>query len=398
MADIFSDNNSIFSNLKTLTQKNGQHRLLSNGISSLNFDGSIPKTSKLTHVFDIKPGDTVFLDDPYNTTNQVFITDTETRTITVDGNDVDYYFLYYLSEDNVNETFTYNSSYSYVENGITYYGYSEDDQLDVFSDDPDDITIGENGWAITNNGNAVFSNVFVRGRIEATDGIFDGILDAGIDDSGNPLVSIGKDIFAQEEFMPRDISDGEIVSGVEAHGLYINPYTFLLSYNKTKTIYVNKIIASNSSDETITTYSATLKYSTLSFTPTIIVGMPIDLSGFDYGSLNGFKIVKSKDDINKTFTVDVGSDVVSSTSGSSNVGLAENGGFDDTLTIDSITLNTTNTTVQKSNLDVYFLNASDTSSYNTDSYVMFGDFLSEPYLTLLSGNGFPDKSTASVTV
>lgn len=367
MADIFGDNSVVFTNLKTIIQKDGGHKLLSNGISSLNFDGSIPKVSTTKYVSNINPGDTLFLNDPYRSMNQVLITDVEKKTIS----NVDYFFLYYLSSEDINEPFTYMSTFNHVDNGITYYGYNEDDQFDVLCDDVDNVLLGNNGWSITNNGNAVFSNVFVRGRLEATDGIFDGTMTAGLDDNGKALVVIGKDIFDGQQFDPRGTVDSEIISGVEAHGLYIDPYTFLLSYNKTRSLAISSVVAANGTDVNTTNYFATITYSTASFTPSIAVGDVLYLNGMPYESLNGLKTVTAIGA--GTFQVAATSDIGSSGT-TALAGFAENGGFEDQLSLTSMVSSTTTTTITKSNLTVNFTLAASSDNFSIDDYVQFSSF------------------------
>jgi hypothetical protein len=447
MADIFGENSTVFTNLKTIIEKDGGHKLLSNGISSLNFDGSVPKITSTKQVANIKAGDTLFLNDPYRSVNQVLITQVEKKTFssptvsiastgslvtittstpsnlavgdtvivsgvspsgyntsgstvtavsntspftvqyantttgaqTVSGtvsNPENYFFLYYLSSENINEPFTYQSTFSHVDNGITYYGYNEQDSFDILSDDIENVLLGNDGWSITNNGNAVFSNVFVRGRIEATDGIFDGTLTAGFDENGTALVTIGKDIFNENEFFTgKETADGvlipDITSGIEANGLYINSHTFLLSYNKTQNLAISNIVAVNGTSVNTTNYFATITYSTASFTPSIAVGDVLYLNGMPYESLNGLKTVTGIG--SGTFTVSAKDDIGSSGT-TALAGFAENGGFEDQLSLTSMVSSTTTTTTLKSNLTINFTDTASSNNFSVNDYVQFSTF------------------------
>jgi hypothetical protein len=57
--------------------------------------------------------------------------------------------------------------------------FTDGTELQIKKDDWANKSIGSSGWTITTEGNSVFSNVAVRGTIEATDGYFDGFLVIG---------------------------------------------------------------------------------------------------------------------------------------------------------------------------------------------------------------------------
>ena len=391
MADIFSESSLDISNLKTIVRDTDENLLLSTAISSLNFDGAIPKKAKLKYVSEILAGDTIFAGDPFVSSTQFFITSVEKATV----DDENYYFIYYLSKENIRTPFTYDYTYSDELNGVTRYGYGEGSDFYVLSDDIENISIGNNGWSITNNGNAVFSNVFVRGKVEATSGIFDGIITAGKDKSGLPLVRIGKNLFNGSEFAPRGVADSEITKNIEASGLYINPYTYLLSYTKDSYLYVNRIVAENYTDLSTNNYYATLTYNTDFFVPgpMFLNGSSIFLNGFDDNSINGLKIIYDLNTTNKTFKIKLSAP----TTTLSVSAYAENSAFEDKLLITNIESGNNITSSQQSKIKLYFDN---TSLFNVDDYISLTLFSNEPYQTLLSDKTFKiiEKTSTYISI
>jgi microcystin-dependent protein len=151
----------------------GSSKLLST-ISSANFNGAIPD---------------LIVQYPDATTDDLIpgrfflITDT--------------YYLITRVDENIDPTTTDTISYNvwYTSGGVERYKtilagvkiFTDGTELQIRKDDWTNKSIGSSGWTITTEGNSVFSNVAVRGTIEATDGYFDGHLYIGDpDDPDSP--------------------------------------------------------------------------------------------------------------------------------------------------------------------------------------------------------------------
>jgi hypothetical protein len=101
----------------------------------------------------------------------------------------DTYYLITRIDENIDPTTTDTVSYNvwYIDAGVERSKtilsglklFTDGTELQVRRDDWDAKSLGSSGWTITTEGNSVFSNVAVRGRIEATEGYFDGRLFVG---------------------------------------------------------------------------------------------------------------------------------------------------------------------------------------------------------------------------
>jgi hypothetical protein len=111
--------------------------------------------------------------------------------------------------------------------------YDASDQVEVYFEDWENKVLGSTGWTITQAGNAIFSNVAVRGRIEATEGFLEnlditgtlnmdtgGVINIGTDPGtpGNAGIIINESgIFAydddENETISIDAATGGIVIG-----------------------------------------------------------------------------------------------------------------------------------------------------------------------------------------
>lgn len=265
MAEIFSTINPL-SNLTGLAKPDGSFKLYSEQLSSINFDGVATKKQTKTKVSDLKPGQTVMVSDASYSSTSAFITKIESRDGFINDDPeqpVKKYYLYHVSEFSMEQPFTYNATY-----GDSYNANAE---LYVVRDDVENFVIGNDGWALTNNGNAIFSNVFARGRIEATSGRIDGSLDIGTNQIGQPLVQIGTDLFNGQAFE----------SVTEKHsGILLDVNNYLLSYPAIVPIEVTSVVATNSSIPGYL-YSATFTLPLQSGeVNTLQVGDFIKLSGF----------------------------------------------------------------------------------------------------------------------
>lgn len=268
MAELNQSKN--FNPLKTILDSSGNNVLLSNGISSLNFDGLIPKSSSLKVVSDIKVGDVVSNAEFSQAGKSYFITRILSQDLMTSNITTTLYFLYYLSDTDGEKQLTYSSDYLDSYEGTEYYGgYDSLKQLYVFSDDIDNVNLGTNGWFISNAGNAVFSNGFFRGRIEATEGIFSGKVFAG---DGNASVAIGKDLFDGGEFRDSDTfvtatPSGiiSVPSGTETHGLLMDNNNYFFTFSGQTPTNITSIVVSDTT-KTDYEYYATFNYTTPSFT------------------------------------------------------------------------------------------------------------------------------------
>jgi hypothetical protein len=168
-------------------QEDSSIQLLSDQLSSMNFDGSITRVYAQKTVESLKAGDAIHFSSSQNDeVVPVLVADVQTK----DSEDELYsedevYFIYYLDRNGNEETYTVGATTSdggYLGNELVYTSY----------EDPTTVDPGTSGWTITKYGNAIFSNVFTRGTIEATSGKIDGVLTIGADE--NTAIQLGKGI------------------------------------------------------------------------------------------------------------------------------------------------------------------------------------------------------------
>ena len=101
----------------------------------------------------------------------------------------DTYYLITRIDENIDPTTTDTISYNvwYTAGGMERYKtilsgvkiFTDGTELQIRKDDWSNKTLGSFGWTITTEGNSIFSNVAIRGTIQATDGYFDGFLVIG---------------------------------------------------------------------------------------------------------------------------------------------------------------------------------------------------------------------------
>lgn len=241
-----------FNNLKTITNSQGNNVLISNGISSLNFDGNISKIASLKKVSDIKIGDVVSPASFAKSNESFLITKIISETYTISSVETIVYFLYYLSDNDGEKRLIYGSQYTNPTDAW-YNSYNGLQQLYTVSDDIDNVDVGTNGWFISNAGNAVFSNGFFRGRIEATDGIFSGKVTAG---DSLSQVSIGKDLFNSQEFRDTDTpSVISVPSLTKTHGLMIDNNNYFFTFSGETSTNITRLDISDSTDTTYEYYA-----------------------------------------------------------------------------------------------------------------------------------------------
>ena len=272
----FSTNEQTFTPIRAFADTSNNYKIFADKLTSFNFDGYIEKTLLQKQAFEIVEGDNISISDPFYGVEQYLVTriDRETQE---DGS-VRHY-IYVFSQENIETPFTINATLN--EDDGRYY---HTDSFFVYSvsDDEDKIKLGTSGWALTREGNAIFSNVFVRGKIEATSGKIDGLLHIGEDLGGLPIVTVGKDIFNGYEFES---------NSSEHNGLFINTNNYLLAYAKETEIDITRVDVENSTT-TQEEYYVELTLGVHSLRASDL----IDVNGFDediYPGFNGVKVISS---------------------------------------------------------------------------------------------------------
>lgn len=350
MAEIFSYIKPL-SNLTGIAKPDGSFKLFPEQLSSLNFDGVATKKQIKTKVSDLKSGQTVLVSDASYNSSSAFITKIEPRAgfINDDANQpTTKYYIYYLSEFSMEQPFTYNATYGD--------SYSADTELYVLRDDVDNFVLGNDGWTLTNNGNAIFSNIFARGTIEATSGKIDGNLEVGTNPLGGSLVTIGSDLFEGKTF--------ESIS--EKHsGILLDANNYLLSYPAITQLPVTSIVATNSSVSG-SLYSATFTIPLGSGeVNTLQVGDFIKLSGFTHANTTALNTTHQVSAVTETtFTIPVSYNINLTSPVTINVSVTSFA-LIKTYNLTSMALSSTSDTVDTSTVKIY-LSDSDYFIVNTD--------------------------------
>lgn len=150
--------NSTLVSLDAILDDDGAVRLLNKELSSYNFDGVIPTTASTILVNELQVGMSFLpigeTEGALRTVVKVEFDDPEmTDTPSTD------YIISYLSPSGDIQSVTYDGSQN----------------IEVYFEDWEDKVLGTKGWLITQEGNAIFSNVAVRGRIEATEGFLENL-------------------------------------------------------------------------------------------------------------------------------------------------------------------------------------------------------------------------------
>jgi hypothetical protein len=184
----------------------GNFSILSEGISSINFNGSFGKTIVTKKVKDLKVGDIITSSDVgvRQTLPLMIVSFVHNASV----QNTTKFYVYYLNQ-------TSGANIPYVTGATTnindvYFTGEEDITVEI--EDPVIFDMGENGWAISKYGNALFSNVKMRGEIEATAGEISGILEIG------PSMQLGTDEFLQSD-------------PTRYYGLSINENNYFFTYS-----------------------------------------------------------------------------------------------------------------------------------------------------------------------
>lgn len=251
------------SNLTGIANTDGSFKLYSEQLSSINFDGFAAKRQVKVKVSELRVGQTLMVSEATYNAESVFITKINIVNELVAGVPTDKYFIYYLSDFSMEQAYNYNATYGD--------SFSKDAEVYVRKDDIDNFVLGNDGWTLTNNGNAIFSNIFARGTIEATSGKIDGTLTVGKTKLGTPLLTIGTDLFNGLSF------EGESSSH---NGFIFDTNNYLLSYETSQTIDITSVVVENTTQPS--------KLITATFTLPLISGETNTLQVGDTVKLSGF--------------------------------------------------------------------------------------------------------------
>ena len=283
-------------NIKAIDSGTGADKLLSNSITSFNFDGSLSVNIEHREIKDIPVGSVIFLQSPGTSSNPVpykiskinkdpetllynvfYFTDSKlyevftersplmsisanivsgVATITVpstvgmfagvslekvDGDGVfgaDYPIIQSIdSLTQITLTTNHNTSgyvlFNVREDRGKYIGTEKfHAQVQVLNTN----SLGEEGWALTSQGEAIFSNIYARGHIEAASGVITGILEVGTNNSENAYMLIGSDLFDEEPF--ENIAK-------QHNGIYINDENYLLTYPQSNDKTITSVVITN---------------------------------------------------------------------------------------------------------------------------------------------------------
>ena len=168
MYNVSSNSSSSFLktiNLTVLKNNNSRVSLLQNQITSMNFDGDIPRNLQYIAASSVKNGN-YFISSASTQPDQSLPLNPKliySINKTVASLDPLSYNLFFYQMLDSGEILQINQS-----------AISQDSYIWVYKDDWTSITPGSNGWALTTDGNAIFSNVFVRGNINADTGTIGG--------------------------------------------------------------------------------------------------------------------------------------------------------------------------------------------------------------------------------
>ena len=166
MADNYfgsDDTNMSIENVKGYIDDTGLLRIKTPSISSYNFDGVIPSAISIITASALQPGMKVSFTGSADANIYYNILSVLNEDDFVTGSALSSTYIEYLDDNSELQSVTYGASSS----------------LPVLYEDWDEKYLGTRGWYISNEGNAIFSNVAVRGRVEATEGSIEGNLELG---------------------------------------------------------------------------------------------------------------------------------------------------------------------------------------------------------------------------
>lgn len=173
--------NTSVQNLISIVDDSGTTKFANDQVSSFNFDGVIPRYTESIPVSDITVGMKFIPDDVDGVLYQII----EIITDDPDFVDVPSNFYTIVYKDSNNET-----------QEITLEGT---DELVVQYESWEDKILGTSGWVITSEGNAIFSNIAARGRIEAQEGFLENLdINGSLNIVSGGSINVGENIVIDE--------------------------------------------------------------------------------------------------------------------------------------------------------------------------------------------------------
>ena len=205
--EVYEDGSTNFRlvNVSAIYDEDGSIKFINDSLSSSNFDGYIFSTNASVGVTQITAGQSIGIQSSTSSVLNFYpIIKVEAEDPVLTSPYTGAHYIYYL--DN-NETFT--SSYS-----------SSAASVIIRYDDWEGKNLGTSGWTITSGGNAIFSNIAARGRIEATSGYI-GDAYSGWEIGANLLSNASVGFYAPSAFSSAEIA---IFSGSPFTGRTTAPF------------------------------------------------------------------------------------------------------------------------------------------------------------------------------
>jgi len=320
-------------NIQAIASGLGTDRLLSNAITSFNFDGQLASNIEYTEVQNFLVGSIIFLQSPLTSSNPVSYKISKiSKDITTS-----LYSVSYLSESNLYEEFierspligisatitagvatvtvpstagmfvgvslekvsgvgefstnypviqSINSSTqitlttNHITSGSVVFNVIEErgkyigtEKFHMLYETTNAGALGTQGWALTGGGQSVFSDIYARGRIEALSGSISGTLDVGTNDQDNAYMKLGSNIFYGEAF------DG---ISKQHNGIFINDNNYLLTYPESNNKTITSVVVTNPSDS-IAKKTITLNVSSHDF----VLSTVSEIDPTEYFNLSG---------------------------------------------------------------------------------------------------------------
>lgn len=188
----------------------------SSELMSANFDGGIPKTVVATSIESetdpLDMGDYIFWNFSTNQSFNPSPTDTVDGTIDESDDPADYYDTYLVTgiESDEDEV-TYNISVMLEDEEYVIEGVGGTQTIYAIKEDWDEKELGTTGWLITSSGNAIFTNIAARGRIEAKEGFLESldvngtlrIIGTPVDDETEETEAVARLVVVQADGSPK---------------------------------------------------------------------------------------------------------------------------------------------------------------------------------------------------
>ena len=204
-----------FQPLPAFIDTDGSFKLNTPMLSSFDFDGSIPKRDEPVDAIEVKPGYLIQIESG----GEYF------PVVSVEYDELD-----------IEDTGIVTINYIDDQGNTISADYDETDQISAVYEDWDEKVLGSQGWGITAGGNAIFTNVAVRGDLEATtlnvggdDGItYDGtevIIGASVSILGSLTIGDVEDYLDENNYATDTDLAGYIPDGYAASDIISNGTT-----------------------------------------------------------------------------------------------------------------------------------------------------------------------------